>query len=187
MLLFLCKPNKNQIMKKSFTPLLVLTLILFITGSLAASPLIVPSFKKENNTSKAVVAPSLKKTVKNAKSKSEVKKEIKEFKKDVAKEKKSGGKSKIAAALLAFFLGGFGVHRFYMGQKKQGFMQLGGTLIGIALIVIGLLSAVDTESVSIPVLAIVGYLLVLGVSIWAFVDFIRILTGGLEPEEGFND
>lgn len=34
------------------------------------------------------------------------------------------GKSKIAAALLAFFLGGFGVHKFYLGQIGQGILYL---------------------------------------------------------------
>lgn len=30
----------------------------------------------------------------------------------------SGGKSKVSAALLALFLGGFGVHRFYLRQWR---------------------------------------------------------------------
>ncbi|MFU0958865.1 TM2 domain-containing protein, partial [Kluyvera sichuanensis] len=29
-----------------------------------------------------------------------------------------------AAALLAFFLGGFGVHKFYLGKIGQGFLYL---------------------------------------------------------------
>lgn len=35
-----------------------------------------------------------------------------------------GDKSRIAAALLAFFLGGFGVHKFYLGKIGQGFLYL---------------------------------------------------------------
>lgn len=34
------------------------------------------------------------------------------------------GKSKIAAALLAFFLGGLGVHKFYLGQVGLGIVYL---------------------------------------------------------------
>jgi hypothetical protein len=35
-----------------------------------------------------------------------------------------GQKSRIAAALLAFFLGGFGVHKFYLGRVAAGFLYL---------------------------------------------------------------
>lgn len=33
-------------------------------------------------------------------------------------------KNKTIASLLAFFLGGFGVHRFYLGQLRKGLMYL---------------------------------------------------------------
>lgn len=33
-------------------------------------------------------------------------------------------KDKTTAALLAFFLGGFGIHRFYLGRSLSGFMYL---------------------------------------------------------------
>ncbi|EIJ2834770.1 TM2 domain-containing protein [Vibrio parahaemolyticus] len=33
-------------------------------------------------------------------------------------------KSRIAAALLAFFLGGFGAHKFYLGKIGQGILYL---------------------------------------------------------------
>lgn len=34
------------------------------------------------------------------------------------------GKSKIGAALFAFFLGGFGAHKFYLGKVGLGFLYL---------------------------------------------------------------
>lgn len=36
----------------------------------------------------------------------------------------NAGKSRLAAALLAFFLGGFGVHKFYLGRIGWGFIYL---------------------------------------------------------------
>lgn len=33
-------------------------------------------------------------------------------------------RNKTTAGLLAIFLGGFGVHRFYLGQTAQGFLYL---------------------------------------------------------------
>ncbi|MEH2922251.1 NINE protein [Samsonia erythrinae] len=36
----------------------------------------------------------------------------------------TGTKNRIAAALLACFLGGFGVHKFYLGKIGQGFLYL---------------------------------------------------------------
>lgn len=34
------------------------------------------------------------------------------------------GKSRVAAALLAFFLGAFGIHKFYLGQIGMGIVYL---------------------------------------------------------------
>jgi TM2 domain-containing membrane protein YozV/ribosomal protein L40E len=36
----------------------------------------------------------------------------------------ANGKNKIAAALFALFLGGIGVHKFYLGQVGQGILYL---------------------------------------------------------------
>lgn len=37
---------------------------------------------------------------------------------------KKGEKSHIAAGILALFLGGFGVHKFYLGRPMQGIIYL---------------------------------------------------------------
>jgi TM2 domain-containing membrane protein YozV len=42
--------------------------------------------------------------------------------------------TKVAAALLAFFFGAFGVHKFYLGYKKQGVIMLLTFLFGFILI-----------------------------------------------------
>lgn len=38
-------------------------------------------------------------------------------------------KSKIAAGLLGIFLGGWGIHRFYLGYTKMGIIQIIVTLV----------------------------------------------------------
>lgn len=42
----------------------------------------------------------------------------------------SGEKSKVVACLLAFFLGGFGIHKFYLGYNKAGIVMLLITMFG---------------------------------------------------------
>ena len=41
-----------------------------------------------------------------------------------------GAKSKLVAALLGIFLGSLGIHKFYLGYKREGFIMLGVGLIG---------------------------------------------------------
>ena len=53
--------------------------------------------------------------------------EEEEYRAKVQKEvapKFTTGKSKVAAALLAFFLGDFGIHKFYLGKNGQGVVYL---------------------------------------------------------------
>lgn len=70
-------------------------------------------------------------------------------------------KSWVIAAILAFFLGIFGAHNFYLGYKNRAITQLslylGGWVTSFLLI-------------GIPV--------VFAVSVWAFVEFIMILVRG---------
>lgn len=66
----------------------------------------------------------------------------------------AGEKNKIVAALLAFFLGGLGIHKFYLGCNKAGIIMLLVSIIGVFLL-------------AIPTLVI---------GIIAFIEFIIYLT-----------
>jgi TM2 domain-containing membrane protein YozV len=72
------------------------------------------------------------------------------MKKEMEKGTSGGGKSQLVAFLLCFFLGGLGVHRFYLGYIGIGVVQLltaGGcgiwALIDLIRIAIGTLGPKD--------------------------------------------
>ena len=102
-------------------------------------------------------------------------------------------KSKNKAALLSFFLGGMGVHRYYLGYKIEGFVQTCGA-ISILRALFDLWSAgLAYGSVSEYImygniyqnsLLVARFVFGAATGIWAFVDFIRILTKGLRPANG---
>lgn len=77
--------------------------------------------------------------------------EVKKAKEIEATKAPNGGKSQLVALLLCFFIGGIGIHRFYMGYTLQGVLQI---------ITLG------------------------GCGLWTLIDFIRLLTGDLQPKEG---
>lgn len=68
------------------------------------------------------------------------------------------GKNKIAAALLAIFLGGWGVHEFYLGKNKTK---------AVTFLLI--------NTVGWLILWIVAFIPNIVVSIWSFVDGIMLL------------
>lgn len=60
----------------------------------------------------------------------------------------SGEKSKIAAGLLAIFLGTLGVHKFYLGYTKEGLIMLlitilGSILFGLGAIVMAVIAFIE--------------------------------------------
>jgi len=60
----------------------------------------------------------------------------------------SGDKNKLVAALLALFLGWFGMHKFYLGKKSAGIIMLvvsllGFILLGIPTMIIGMIAFVE--------------------------------------------
>lgn len=78
-----------------------------------------------------------------------------------------GAKSKIAAGLLGIFLGGWGVHNFYLGYTGKAVAQLCITLGVIVLSVI-------TCGIASP-LAVIS-------PIWGLIEGIMVLTGSISTD-----
>lgn len=72
------------------------------------------------------------------------------------------GNSKIMASLLAFLLGYTGMHRFYLGYREIGFIQL-------AIFLVALFVYADFIIISI---------------VWSIVDLVLILTSKLNNSKG---
>ncbi len=79
-------------------------------------------------------------------------------------------KSRLATTLLAWFLGIFGAHRFYVGKTRTAIIML---LLGIA-------GFATTYGIYVSV---VGAMCLLTVGIWAFIDFIFAVTGRMRDKE----
>ncbi|WCO66338.1 TM2 domain-containing protein [Iamia majanohamensis] len=86
-------------------------------------------------------------------------------------------KSKAVAALLCFFLGGLGIHRFYTGQNGLGLAFLLTSVVGW--IVLFFLSVI-----SLGILSILYIPWAIGLFVWLLVDFIMILSGGVSDQYG---
>jgi hypothetical protein len=94
-------------------------------------------------------------------------------------------KSRLATSLLAWFLGEFGVHRFYLGKTSTAVIMLAmGLLSGIFWFggFFGVLNAGGGDSVW--VLLVIGVLLYFGVSVWKIIDFIVAVTGNSTDGRG---
>lgn len=85
-------------------------------------------------------------------------------------------KSRLAAALLAFFLGEFGAHRFYVGKTGSAFFQL---ILGLSFFIGLICAAMDGIE-----LAVVFFIAGIVWSFWVLVDFIIILCGSFKDKEG---
>lgn len=100
--------------------------------------------------------------------------------------KSVGVKSKWAAAVLAFIFGIVGIHRYYLGYKKQGIAQTcGGICLFIGLPSIkALLEAEANVSVATIILLDIMTLYGIVVAFWVLIDFIQILMDRLLPIDG---
>lgn len=86
---------------------------------------------------------------------------------EVVTESVISNKSWGVAALLAFFLGMLGIHRFYLGKVGSGVVMLLLSFIG-----------------GITLSFFVGAILLLIVAFWSVIDFFLILFNVLKDSEG---
>lgn len=100
-------------------------------------------------------------------------------------------KNKTTAALLSFFLGGFGIHRFYLGYDWQGILQaFAYPLIAAGAFIEATAGATliplftGPAAIIIPAVFIAGGIALL---IWKSVDFFRIIGDDLQPRYGSYD
>ncbi|WP_448854400.1 NINE protein [Corynebacterium frankenforstense] len=91
-------------------------------------------------------------------------------------------KSMVLAAVLAWFLGAFGVHNFYLGQTRQGLIKLAAVVGGFVLMFVGMFAGLIAANADGVIGAILGFvvtavcfLLIMGVCVWALVEFVLIL------------
>jgi len=77
-------------------------------------------------------------------------------------------KSRLAVVLLAWFLGTFGLHRFYIGKV--------GT--GLVILILGILGWVTTWILGL------GFIFLTVAGIWVFIDFVMALFGAMKDKDG---
>ena len=77
-------------------------------------------------------------------------------------------KSRLAATLLAWFLGEFGAHRFYLGKIGTAVIMLILGILGWATVWIWG----------------IGLIFLIPVAIWALIDFIFAVSGSMKDKDG---
>ncbi len=75
--------------------------------------------------------------------------------------------SRLVALLLCWFLGGTGAHRFYAGKSGSGVIML-------ILLIMGIITS----------FFLIGFVFLVPLYIWVFVDFIMIVAGAFTDREG---
>lgn len=100
-------------------------------------------------------------------------------------------KSKITAGLLQLFLGGFAAGRFYLGDMKMAWFQLGANITGVLLLIVGFVAAIGSADANSSggvafggILLLLGWLWLIGVGIWIFVDAIMMFAGSVRDPQG---
>ena len=102
-------------------------------------------------------------------------------------------KSRLVALLFGIFLGGIGVHNFYLGHASKGIAKILMKVFGLILYIAGIVKlTTDTYSYSYSDSSIAafsgmigfGFLVMWIPSIWAFIEWILIACGKAKDVKG---
>ncbi|MDD5590926.1 MAG: TM2 domain-containing protein [Dehalococcoidales bacterium] len=95
-------------------------------------------------------------------------------------------KSRLAATLLAVFLGAFGAHRFYLGKYGSAAGMLVLTILYFVIAGVTGTGIMFQPNLAMMNLWALGFALIplMIVSIWAFVDFIVVVSGHMKDGKG---
>ena len=93
---------------------------------------------------------------------------------------KFSSKSRLIALLLGIFLGGFGIHNFYLGKIGRGILKIFMHFIGTTLFSIGFFESFDYGEI----VFYIGLFMIFIPIIWAFFEWILIALGKTKDSEG---
>ena len=84
------------------------------------------------------------------------------------------------AAILCFFFGGFGIHRFYVGKIGTGFAMLCLWCLNLLILIATFVKHFGVYD-EVPIT--IYLFLVGGINVWVWVDFIMILCGAFRDKD----
>ena len=91
-------------------------------------------------------------------------------------------KSRRVTALLAIFLGVFGIHRFYLEKVPTAYIMLGLGIAGCS--VLGVMQSVHSYRIDSGKFLIAGIAIFAAVGVWAIVDFGLTVIGNMKDKDG---
>ncbi len=89
-------------------------------------------------------------------------------------------KSRLLALLLGIFLGGIGIHNFYLGKIGRGILKILMRFIGMIMFSIGFFESFNYNAI----FFYIGLCMMFSPIVWAFIEWILIACGKAKDSKG---